>query len=173
MPAAAEQDPYRAMLRGGLVPTLAVGAVAVAVAAVVDGGRGAVGSLLALAVVVGSFGSTLLVLGRLAPRVPPLTMFAVALVGYVTKVGLLGILLLLLGGASWLSGPAFGWTAVAAAVVWLAGEMRAFVRVRTLVFSDPAPAGSAGRTLPARAAGSPGQAGSATAPPDAVSGARP
>jgi ATP synthase protein I len=141
--AAPEQDPYRAMLRGGAVPTLVVGALALAVATAVDGGRGAAGSALATAVVVASFASSLYVMGRVA-RVAPVAVFAVAMLTYVTKVGLLGLLLLLLGGAPWLSGRAFSLTAVAAALVWLVGELRAFTRVRTLVFSDPAPAGGAG-----------------------------
>ncbi|SDQ73410.1 hypothetical protein [Quadrisphaera sp. DSM 44207] len=134
------QDPYRAMLRGGLVPTLVVAVLALAVAVATGGARGAAGSLLASAVVVASFSSGLLVLSRVARTAPPITVMAVALLTYTTKVGLLGLLLLLVGGASWLSGDAFGLTAVATALVWLAGELRAFTRVRTLVFDESGPA---------------------------------
>ncbi len=45
-------DPYAAMLRGSLVPTLVVGVVCVVVAVVVAGTPGLVGAGLALAIVV-------------------------------------------------------------------------------------------------------------------------
>lgn len=138
MQAAQAQDPFRAMIRGGAVPTLVVGALALVVSVVVDGGRGAVGSLLATAVVVASFSSSLLLMGRMA-RLNPLAVLPIALLSYVTKVGLLGLMLLLLGGAEWMSDRAFSLTAVVGAMVWLAGEVRAFTRVRTLVFDDAGP----------------------------------
>ena len=137
MRAAQEQDPYRAMLRGGALPAVAVGVVAVVVATLVDQGRGTAGALLAVVVVVASFGSSLAVMSRVA-KVDPTLVMAVALLTYVTKVGLLGLLVLLLGGAEWLSGTAFGATAVAVALAWMTGELVAFTRVRTLVASPGA-----------------------------------
>lgn len=135
MQAAQPQDPYRAMLRGGAVPALAAAVVAVVVAGLQVGGRGVAGSALASVVVVASFASSLLVMSRTAKVAPQLVML-VALTTYTGKVVVLGIVMVLFAGAGWLSGSAFALTAVAVAVVWLAGELRAFTRVRTLVFVD-------------------------------------
>jgi ATP synthase protein I len=61
---------------------------------------------------------------------------AVALVTYITKVGLLGLMLALLIDATWLSGDAFAIVALLCAAVWLPLEILAYSRARTLVF-DP------------------------------------
>ena len=133
-PSGAPDDPYSAMLRGALVPTLVVGVVCVGVS-LTAGTPGLVGSLLAVVVVVASFSSSLLVMRRTA-RSNPNSVMAAALLTYTTKVGVLGLLLILLADARWLSGPAFGGTALACAVVWLGFEMRAYSRMRTLVYDD-------------------------------------
>ncbi|MDP9227809.1 MAG: hypothetical protein M3M99_02005, partial [Actinomycetota bacterium] len=59
---------------------------------------------------------------------------AAALVTYVTKVGLLGLFLVLMQDADWASGPAFAAVALVTAAVWLGFETRAFMRQRTLIF---------------------------------------
>ncbi|GMA88615.1 hypothetical protein GCM10025868_38650 [Angustibacter aerolatus] len=46
---------------------------------------------------------------------------------------MLGVALVLLSGADWLSGQALGVTIVVCTLVWLAFEMRAFTRMRVLV----------------------------------------
>lgn len=128
----AADDPYAAMLRGAAVPTAVVAVVAVVVAALVAGAQGAVGALLAV-VVVGLFFSASLLVMRAVARSNPHSVLAAALLTYVTKVGLLGLLLVLLADAQWLSGEAFALTALACAVVWLAFEVRSFQRLRILV----------------------------------------
>jgi ATP synthase protein I len=122
------------MLRGALFPTLAAAAVCVVVAVVLQGRAGLVGSLLAAAVVVASFSSSLLVMRRTA-RSNPNSVMAAALVTYTTKIGLLGLMLVLLADAEWLSGTAFAGTAMLSAAVWLGFEVRAYARMRTLVFT--------------------------------------
>ena len=135
MQAAQPQDPYRAMLRGGALPAVLAAVVAVVVAGLQAGAHGVAGSVLASVVVVVSFSSSLVVMSRAAKVAPQLVML-VALITYTAKVVVLGIFLVVFAGAGWLSGRAFALTAVAVAVVWLAGELRAFTRVRTLVFAD-------------------------------------
>lgn len=132
---AGADDPYAAMLRGALVPTLVVAVACIVVAVVRAGAEGLAGSLLAAVVVVASFSSSLLVMRRTA-RSNPQSVMAAALLTYTTKVGLLGLLLILLFDAEWLSGMAFALTAMACAAVWLAFEVRAYSRMRTLVFTD-------------------------------------
>ncbi len=129
-------DPYRAMLRGGALPALGAGVVALVVFVVLDGALGGAGSALALAVVVLTFGSSMLVLSRTA-HLDPRVVFMIAMVGYTTKVGLLGLFLLLFRNAAWLSPLAFAVTAIVASLAWTIGEVVAFTRVRTLIY-DPA-----------------------------------
>lgn len=132
--AATADDPYAAMLRGALVPTLVAAAVCVAVS-LREGTAGLVGSLLAVAVVIGSFSSSLLVMRRTA-RSNPNSVMAAALVTYTTKIGLLGLMLVLLQDAEWLSGTAFALTAMLCAAVWLGFEVRAYAKMRTFVFDQ-------------------------------------
>ncbi len=140
--AAPADDPYAAMLRGSLWPTLVVGAVAVVVSTVLEGVPGLVGSLLAVAIVCASFSATLLVM-RWAAKNGPANVMAAALATYMGKVLVLGVFLVLFGRAPWLSGPAFGLTAIGCALVWLVFEARAYVRMRVLVFGEQPPAGGA------------------------------
>jgi ATP synthase protein I len=135
-------DPYAAMLRGSLVPTLVVGVVCVVVATVVAGVPGLVGALLALAIVTLSFSATLLVM-RWAAKNGPTNVMAAALATYMGKVLVLGVFLVVFGRASWLDGPSFGLTAIVCAVVWLVFEARAYYRMRVLVFGE--------QTLPGQA----------------------
>lgn len=134
MNAATPDDPYAAMLRGALVPTLVAAVVCVAVS-LTKGTPGVIGSLLAAAVVVASFSSSLLVMRRTA-RSNPNSVMAAALATYMGKIGLLGLMLVLLIDAEWLSGTAFALTAMVCAAVWLGFEVRAYSRMRTLVFDD-------------------------------------
>lgn len=130
----AAADPYRAMTRGAIVPTLVVAAVAVAVAALV--GRSALaGAALGAGVVVVFFGLTLLVM-RAARRLAPEMLLGVALALYGTKVAVIGGLVLALRDQPWLSPPAFAVAAVACAVAWLAGQVAGFSRARVYV-ADP------------------------------------
>lgn len=139
MQAAEPDDPYRVMLRGSAGPALVVGAAAVVVAAVAAGTGGAWGALLAVVVVVAFFAASLLVMGATARRRPdPQMVLAMALVTYVTKVGVLGLFLVLMQDATWVDSLAFSATALAVAVVWLGAELRAYSRLRLLV-ADPDP----------------------------------
>lgn len=125
-------DPYAAMLRGAAVPTAVTGVAAVVVAALTEGLPGGIGALLAALVVLGFFSASLVVM-RATARSNPQSVLAAALLTYVTKVGVLGLFLVLVQDARWLSGTAFALSAIACAAVWLAFEVRAFVRLRILV----------------------------------------
>ena len=135
------QDLYGAMLWGGAVPAAVVGVVALVVFTLVDGGIGAAGSALATAVVLVCSASTMILLRRtvgLDTRV----VFLAALIGYFTKVGLLGVFLLLFRDADWLSPIAFAVTAIAVSLASTIGEIVAFTRTRTLIYDEPPAAGA-------------------------------
>jgi len=125
------------MLRGGLVPAALVGAVALIVFTVLDGGVGAAGSLLATAVVLACSVSTMVLLRRTV-RLDPRVVFLAAMIGYVTKVFLLGVLLVLFRNADWLSPMAFAVTAIVVSLASTIGEIMAFTRVRPLIYDEPA-----------------------------------
>jgi hypothetical protein len=123
------------------VPAAIVGVVALVVFTVLDGSIGAAGSLVATAVVLVSSASTLLLLRRtvgLDTRV----VFLAAMIGYFTKVFLLGVFLVLFRDADWLSPIAFAVTAIAVSLASTIGEIVAFTRTRTLIYDEPPAAGA-------------------------------
>ena len=127
-------DPYRAMLRGALVPTLVVAVVALAVSGVL-GGRAVAGAALGAVLVVTFFGLTLVAM-RAARRVAPEMLLGVALALYATKIAVLGGAVFWLRDQPWLSPTALAATAFACAATWLAGQVVGFARMRVLV-ADP------------------------------------
>jgi ATP synthase protein I len=130
------QDLYTAMLRGGAVPAAVVGLVALVVFTVLDGALGASGSLVATLVVLVFSASTLLLLRRMV-GVDPRVVFLAALIGYFTKVMLLGGFLLLFRDADWMSPIAFAVTAIAVSLASTVGELLAFTRTKTLIYDEP------------------------------------
>ena len=132
----AKDDPFAQMLRGSLLPTLAVGALAVTGAAIA-GAREAWSAGLGAVLVVVFFSLSLLVMRRTA-NLEPTAVMAVVLATYTAKILALGAVMILLRDAAWLSGPALALTVIACTLVWLALEMRAFTRLRVLVTDVPA-----------------------------------
>lgn len=130
----AAADPYRAMTRGALAPTLVVAAIAVGASAL-TGPAAVAGAALGAGVVVVFFGLTLLLM-RAARRLAPQMLLGVALALYGTKVAVIGGLVLALRDQPWLSPPAFAVAVVACAVAWLAGQVAGFRRARVYV-TDP------------------------------------
>jgi hypothetical protein len=134
------QDLYSAMLRGGLVPAAVVGAVALVVFILLDGATGAAGSALATAVVLVFSASTMILLRR-TTGLDTRVVFLAAMIGYFTKVFLLGVLLVLFRDADWLSPLAFAVTAIVVSLASTVGEIVAFTRVRPLIYDEPAEPG--------------------------------
>lgn len=124
------------MLRGAFWPTLAVGIVCVAVAWFLEAAPGLVGALVAVVTVLTFFGASLVVMSRTA-KISPVNVMAVGVLTYVTKVGLLGLLFLLLHDAPWMSAQAFALTAMICAAVWMPAEIWAFGKARMLVYDEP------------------------------------
>ena len=124
------------MLRGGIVPALAVGVLAFGVFVALEGALGAAGSALGIAVVLASTVSTLLVLRRMAGLDPRIVLMG-ALVAYFFKVFLLGIFLVVFRNAEWLSPLAFAVTAIVVSLAGTIGEVVAFTRVKTYIYDEP------------------------------------
>jgi hypothetical protein len=129
---------FGAMLRGSAWPTLVVGALGVVAAALLGGAKGAWSAALGAALVVVFFSLSLLVMQRTASWQPTAVMSTV-LATYTLKIVALGVAMVVLRDASWLSGQALALTVIACTVVWLTFEMRAFTRMRVFVTSSPLP----------------------------------
>ena len=125
------REQFAAMLRGSLVPTLVVAVLAVAVSAFF-GARSAWSAAIGAALVIVFFSLSLLVMRQTA-HLQPIAVMSVVLATYTGKIIALGVAMITLHNASWISGRALGLAIIACTVVWLAFEMRAFTRLRILV----------------------------------------
>jgi ATP synthase protein I len=141
--AATAGGPFGAMLRGAFLPTLLVGPVAVAVAALASGGRSALGAALGFGVSIGFFALGLLVMQKLDSAADPLRFLASALAVFFGQMIFLLLVIVALQHAAWLDGTAFGLTALAVALVWQVFQILAFVRSRR-PDNDAAPLSPAG-----------------------------
>lgn len=104
-------------------PLTAAGALVVAVPALLLAGPpGLVGALLGAVLVVLFFGPDILLAALAGDRLDPV---ALALVGYVIKLILLGGLLFAVGGSDAVSGSALAAGVVVCAACWLTGHVRA------------------------------------------------
>lgn len=122
----------RAMLKGALLPTLALAAISISVSTYIWGASGAVGSLLAQFIVIIFFASNLAV-ARLTRELDPSAVMAAAMVSYVAKVILLGLFLGLITTfvpEDICDRNAFGLSAVGATFTWLGGEIYAFLKLK-------------------------------------------
>jgi ATP synthase protein I len=139
-----DRDPFAVMLRGAFLPTVAVGPVAVVVAAIVGGGKAALGAALGFAISLAFFALGLVVMRKLGGASDPFRFLASALAVFMGQMIFLLLVIIALQGASWLDGTAFGLTILAVALVWQVFQVVAFVRSRRLVFDAPADSGQDG-----------------------------
>jgi ATP synthase protein I len=122
-------------LKGAAIPTIAVGLVVVAVAALTAGGKGALGAAIGVVVVAVFFTAGLLAV-TWAGRVSPQMMMLAAVLGYLVKVVLLMVLLSSFSDTTLFSPRAFGWGVVICTIAWTIGEVRAFLKLKML-YVDP------------------------------------
>ncbi len=108
------------------VPTTAVIAVVAVIAALVAGWRGVLGALVGGALVVVFFALDLLLAARTRGTAPSRVM-GLAMASYTAKIVLLGVGLVLFKDAAWFSVGAFAAAVIAATVVWLGAQVRAFM----------------------------------------------
>ncbi|WP_101784102.1 hypothetical protein [Nonomuraea indica] len=123
------------VLKSAALPTLAVGAVAVVVALVVAGGKGALGSAIGV-LLVGAFFSVSVVAVSYAAKVSPQVMAMAAMGSYLVKVIVIMVMLATFGDTTAWNPKAFAWSVVICTIVWTAFEVRAFVKTKML-YVDP------------------------------------
>ena len=130
-----ESDAFTELLRGSFVPTAVVGLGAVVVA-VFSGPKAAWSAALGAVLVLAFFTISLLAMKRTANLAPTAVMLVV-LVTYTLKILALGVVMVLLRDAAWVSGYAVGVTITVCTLVWLYFEMRAYKRLRIFAFTPP------------------------------------
>ncbi|MEE1804650.1 hypothetical protein ACIQVO_21250 [Streptomyces sp. NPDC101062] len=113
------------------VPTAAVGAIAVAVGAVVAGGKGALGAAVGAVVVIVFMGIGLVVLERTAKSLPHLFQ-AMGLMLYTAQLLLMIIFVGLFKDTTLFEPKAFAFTLVVATLVWIAAQARAHMKAKIL-----------------------------------------
>ncbi|MFD2079517.1 hypothetical protein [Actinopolymorpha cephalotaxi] len=139
-------DRVTPLLRGALLPTLVVAALVVAASTVVAGSRGLVGASVGAAVVLVFSGVGLLAMRAVRTMYPEVVLL-VAVGSYFVRVVIFGGLLAILGTVDGID-DVLNRTATALAVLacvatWLAGELRAFVRMRQPIYDfDDRPSAS-------------------------------
>ncbi|MEO3749660.1 hypothetical protein [Streptomyces sp. B6B3] len=125
------------IIRGAALPSAAVGALAVVIAAVAAGAEGALGAALGALLAAGFFGLGQLALIRASRRWPELFL-GIGFLVYITQIGVLLGLLFLLRDASFLNGRAFGAGVLVGTVGWLVGQTRANFTLKT-PYVEPRP----------------------------------
>ncbi|GAB3116770.1 hypothetical protein GCM10027160_26290 [Streptomyces calidiresistens] len=143
------------IIRGAALFTAAAGALAILVGALAAGGAGALGVFLGVLVGFLFFASGQFGLARVGHRWPELFM-AAALVIYITQVGVLLVLMILLRDATFLNGPAFGAGVLVAMFAWIIGQIRTNLKVKTpyvVPTADSSTDAPAGAGAPGREAG--------------------
>lgn len=119
------------ILRGAAIPAAVAGLVVAVAAGIVAGGKGALGAALGTVVAVAFFAAGLEGLRAVGQRWPELLMGAGLLV-YTTQIFVLLILLFVFRDATFMNGRAFGFAALAGAIVWPVGQAWMQTRVKTL-----------------------------------------
>lgn len=131
------------IFRGAAIPTAAVGLLAVIVSALVAGSKGVIGAALGLVIVVAFFTVSLLAVS-LAARVSPMVMMQAALFSYVVKILALAGLVAVLRGVTVWDPRAFAWVVIVCTLVWIAAEVRAFLKEKIL-YVEPGSGPAGGR----------------------------
>lgn len=129
-----EGDSWRSSLwRGALLPSLLTALLSGLIGYLVRGSAGLAASLLASLTVI-IFFSVHLIVARISRSLDPTSTMLVAMLSYFLKVALMAIFLILvtrLTEPESIDRPTFAVVALALTTAWLAGEIRAFLRLRT------------------------------------------
>ncbi len=128
----AERTAEESMARGAVLPATVVALVSLALSTIMRHKPGFLGAVLASAIVIIFFSVHLLV-SAIARNLDPITTMALAMFSYFAKVALIGAFLIVVTKVSSpasVSRPSFALSALAITGAWLAGEIRAFLKLR-------------------------------------------
>ena len=117
---------------GALIPSTTIAIVALILSTILRHKSGLLGALLASATVI-LFFSVHLLISKISTNLDPMITMALAMFSYLAKVIVMGVFLLLitrLTSPSTVDRTSFGVSAIAIAIGWLGGEIRAFFKLR-------------------------------------------
>ncbi|MGW4196622.1 hypothetical protein [Streptomyces sp. NPDC005004] len=126
------------ILAQAAVPTVAVGAIATVVSGVVAGGKGAIGAVIATAVVLLFMGLGLFVLQRTAKSFPQLFQM-MGLMLYAAQLLLLVIFIAVFKNTTLFNPRAFAIVLVVSTLTWIAAQARAHMKAKVLYVEPDAP----------------------------------
>ena len=119
-------------LKSAAIPSLFVSAICIAIFAATRNSPGALGALLGSATVI-IFLSIHLVIQAVSKNLDPIAVMALAMFSYFAKVAIMGAFLLVVAkitSPKTVDRPSFAVAALLITVIWLAAEIRAFLRLR-------------------------------------------
>ena len=127
-----QQSSETNLWRGALIPAISVALISIIAGVLIRGAAGLWGSLLASATVILYF-SVHLLISKISVNLDPMATMALAMFSYFAKVILMGALLLVVTKTTspeTVDRPTFAIAALSITAAWLAGEIRAFVKLR-------------------------------------------
>jgi ATP synthase protein I len=133
----AHGSPFAEMLRGAVIPTVCTAPAIVVAFWVTRQTRGGLAALLGVSIAVVFFASGLYVM-KWVTNANPISVLVGALAVYLGQVLFLVLVILVLSGADWLDGKAFGLSVLAVALIWQLSQVVAFMRMRKPVYDDTA-----------------------------------
>ncbi|MFE1766343.1 hypothetical protein ACWDBF_12445 [Streptomyces angustmyceticus] len=119
------------LLLHALVPTLAIGVIAVAVSAVVAGATGAIGAVVGTALVVLVMGAGLVVLQQTSRKLPQLFQM-MGLLLYTVQILLVAVFMITFKDTTLFDTKAFAFTLLGATLVWIAAQTRGHMKEKIL-----------------------------------------
>ena len=127
-----QQSSETNLWRGALIPAISVALISIIAGVFIRGASGLWGSFLASATVILYF-SVHLLISKISVNLDPMATMALAMFSYFAKVILMGALLLVVTKTTspeTVDRPTFAIAALSITAAWLAGEIRAFVKLR-------------------------------------------
>ncbi|MFG2288578.1 hypothetical protein ACGFOU_21230 [Streptomyces sp. NPDC048595] len=123
------------LLLHAVVPTLAIGALAVVVSAVVAGAQGAIGAVVGTALVMLVMGAGLVVLQKTAKNLPQLFQM-MGLLLYTTQILFVLVFLIAFKDTTLFDTKAFAFTLLGTTLMWIAAQTRGHMKAKVL-YVDP------------------------------------
>jgi ATP synthase protein I len=127
-----QQSSETNLWRGALIPAVTVATISIFAGILIRGASGLWGALLASATVILYF-SVHLFISKISQNLDPMATMALAMFSYFAKVILMGALLLVVTKTTSpesVDRPTFAISALSITAAWLAGEIRAFMKLR-------------------------------------------
>jgi len=118
--------------KGALLPSSITGIIGIVIMGIIHGRPGIIGGILAEFIVL-IFFAVHLIISVVSNKLDPIMTMALAMVSYFAKLIVLGAFLLIVLNTvpeESLNRPSFGIVAFAITFAWLAGEVRAFLKLR-------------------------------------------